>query len=242
MTRDQLGASLNLSVDLIPTSNANRPQTTISPGFLTVHDTANRARGADAKAHAKYLINSEGIPEPGAKPTSWHYTVDDTRVVKHLPLNEMGWHAYNSGNGVSIGIEMCVNKDGDPAATADRTARLLAVLMFDLSKDTSAIVDHHHWPRSDGTRKNCPRRLRANSDGINWNDLISAAKDYLEQIDTTTAARSTEVEPGATAAAAAAVAAAAPIQPGGTPGDDNDWDHQAIAIPEEYLSPARELP
>ena len=41
--------------DLIPKGSVNRPCEPCSMQYITVHETANKARGADAKSHAKYL-------------------------------------------------------------------------------------------------------------------------------------------------------------------------------------------
>jgi len=44
---------------------------------------------------------------------SWHYTIDDSQIIKHLPINEKGFHVLNDGNTRSIGIEICMNKGID---------------------------------------------------------------------------------------------------------------------------------
>ena len=48
----------------------------------------------------------------GKKLGSWHYTVDDIKVIKQLPINEKGWHA-GKGNSSSIGIEICMHEGID---------------------------------------------------------------------------------------------------------------------------------
>ena len=64
-------ALVPIYVDLIPTSNANRPGTWLSgTRHITVHNTANSNAGANAKAHANYVKNPSTA-------VSWHYTVDD---------------------------------------------------------------------------------------------------------------------------------------------------------------------
>ena len=81
----------------------------MTPIYITVHNTANTAVGANAKSHASYVKNPD-------TPTSWHFTVDDTEIYQHLPLNENGWHAGDGngdGNRKSIGIEICENADGN---------------------------------------------------------------------------------------------------------------------------------
>jgi len=145
--------------DLIPVGRFNRPGNKMSPEYITIHDTANTSAGANALMHARYL-------KTVTQEVSWHYTVDDTTVVQHLPWNEVGWHAGTSqGNNYSIGIEICMNSDGN-RAKAEENAQLLCV---DLMKETGItldhIVQHNHW-----SGKNCPQVLRARANG--WANLL----------------------------------------------------------------------
>ena len=150
-SRKKLGKSLKLEIDLIPESNSNRPGTKIIPNFITIHNTDNRNLGADARAHARYV---KGLDARNRK-VSWHYTVDDKRCIKHLPINEIGWHAgTGAGNSQSIGIEICMNEDIDQQAANQRAATLAAILMYDLNIPLNNVVTHKHW-----SGKNCPRLL-----------------------------------------------------------------------------------
>lgn len=95
--------------DFIPVGNGNRPGYAMTPLYVTVHNTANTSKGADAKSHAAYVKRS-------TTEVSWHFTVDDKEIFQHLPLNENGWHAgdgHGDGNRKSIGIEICENEDGN---------------------------------------------------------------------------------------------------------------------------------
>ncbi|WP_186312994.1 peptidoglycan recognition protein family protein, partial [Bacillus pumilus] len=87
----------------------NRPGNYMKPLYITVHNTANTAKGANAASHASFVKRSStGV--------SWHYTVDENVIYQHLPLNENGWHAGDgrgTGNMKSIGIEICENADGN---------------------------------------------------------------------------------------------------------------------------------
>ena len=65
-----------------------RPGYAMDAQYLTVHNTANGDKGADAQMHARYLLNGTGD-----RYVSWHFTVDDTVIYQHLPLDESGWHA-----------------------------------------------------------------------------------------------------------------------------------------------------
>lgn len=137
--------------DLIPAGSSNRPGSPLTPTHITIHNTDNDAKGADARAHARYIKGADAA----ARKVSWHYTVDDHRVIKHLPTSEKGWHAGTSGgNGCSIGIEVCMNQGIDQAAAFDRAALLTALLSHKLGIPAANVVMHQHW-----TGKHCPRLL-----------------------------------------------------------------------------------
>ena len=79
-----------LKVDRVKKSK--RPGYSMKPLYITIHDTANKGKGAGAKAHNAYVHNN--APNP-----SWHFSVDDKIVYQHLPLTENGWHAGDGTNG-----------------------------------------------------------------------------------------------------------------------------------------------
>jgi hypothetical protein len=59
MTISEAREQLAWSVDLIPPGASNRPGGALTPTHITIHNTANPGRGADALAHAKYLNGAE---------------------------------------------------------------------------------------------------------------------------------------------------------------------------------------
>jgi N-acetylmuramoyl-L-alanine amidase len=144
-------------VDMLLTNKNARPGTKITPRGLVIHWTANEGKGADAVANRNYFN----------KPTteaSAHYIVDDKQIVRCLPENEMGYHvgakqykpeavARLSGypNNCTIGLEMCVNADGNFQETYRRTVELAA----DILKRYGWGVDRL-WRHFDITGKNCP--------------------------------------------------------------------------------------
>lgn len=135
---------------LIPPANVNRPDAH-QPEYITIHETGNPSKGADAAAHSKYL---NGLKEK----ISWHYTVDDHCAYQHLPDWEGGYHAGDGsgdGNRKSIGIEMCVNQDGNYEQTLRNTAELVRQLMGTYGIPLSHVVQHNHW-----NGKDCPQQLR----------------------------------------------------------------------------------
>ncbi|MBY0052996.1 N-acetylmuramoyl-L-alanine amidase [Brevibacillus agri] len=143
--------------DMLLTNRNARPGTRITPRGLVIHWTANEGKGANAVANRNYFN----------KPTteaSAHYIVDDKQIVRCLPENEMGYHvgakSYKPDalkqlssypNNCTIGIEMCVNSDGDFKAMYRRTVDLAA----DILKRYGWGVDKI-WRHYDITGKNCP--------------------------------------------------------------------------------------
>ena len=67
----------------------NRPGGSNPCKYITIHETGNAAKGADAAAHAAYLDSDAGERDL----VSWHYTVDDHAIVQNLPDAETAYHA-----------------------------------------------------------------------------------------------------------------------------------------------------
>jgi N-acetylmuramoyl-L-alanine amidase CwlA len=180
MQLDQAFAELNIVQDFIPVGNSNRPGRKLTPTFITIHNTDNDSKGANAAAHAKYQKGADARK----RKVSWHFTVDDKSVYQSLPINEIGWHAGKAaGNNSSIGIEICMNSDLDVPAAYKRAALLTAVLAFQNKiKVPSQIVQHNHW-----SGKNCPRILRAKPNG--WKDFLDQVKQLRDDLTDVPAAQ-----------------------------------------------------
>ena len=140
--------------------------------WLVIHETGNFAAGADAAMHNRYLHSEEQKNTP----LSWHYTVDDRQIYHHLPDWEKGYHASDSGtkgggNDCGIGIEICVNEDGDYQQAVDNAAYLAAELLNRYHLDISAVKQH-----GDFTQKNCPERLR---EGDHYEQFLQKIETYM---------------------------------------------------------------
>lgn len=161
-------AILNLiETDLIPVGRFNRPGRVNALRYITIHETGNYVKGADALAHAHYLKGDTA----NAAPVSWHYTVDETRIVRHIPDEEDAYHAADGsgdGNRNSIGIELCVNADGDFEQTLKNGARLVQLLMEEHEIPIERVVQHNHW-----SGKNCPYTLRTEG---RWEEFLALCR------------------------------------------------------------------
>lgn len=126
--------------------------------------------------HGRYVKGADAR----ARSVSWHYSVDSREIRQHLPDTERGWHA-GSGNVNSIGIELCVNSDGNWAQTKRRGQQLIAYLMKKWGI-TLANVETHRAQ----TGKNCPANLlregfAAFKAGIGVVPTEEVASEYTKQ-------------------------------------------------------------
>ncbi len=179
MQLDEAYARLSIVQDFIPVGNSNRPGKKLAATLITIHNTDNSDRRADAAAHAKYQKGAEARK----RQVSWHFTVDDKSVFQSLPTNEVGWHAGNkTGNASSIGIEICMNAGLDEPAAYERAALLAAVMCFQNGiSAATGIKQHHDW-----TGKNCPRVLRAKPGG--WKDFLASVRQFRNALTAVPAA------------------------------------------------------
>lgn len=134
--------------------------------YITIHETGNTNKGADALSHAKYINNGSNA--------TWHYTVDDKQIIQHFEDNIQCWHAGDGkgdGNLNSIGIEMCVNSDGDFNKTIENTIELVRYLMNKHNIPIENVVQHNKW-----SGKNCPTNIRSGKP-ISWKTFIDKIKN-----------------------------------------------------------------
>lgn len=144
---------------LLSQSAKNVPGRTMTPRYITIHNTANTSKGANAKSHANYMSNGSG-----GRQASWHYTVDDKEIWQSLADTQQGWHAGDGrgpGNTQSIGIEICENSDGDFEKAVENAAWLVRQLMERHDIPISNVVPHKKW-----SGKNCPMKLLDRWDGF----------------------------------------------------------------------------
>jgi hypothetical protein len=172
-TPQQMRDELNITVDLIPRSNSNRPGTPLHPTKITIHNTDNDEPGADARAHCRYQKGDDAQ----RRQVSWHFSVDDHSIYQSLPVDEVGWHAgTHEGNANSIGIEICENRGIDQAAANDRAAKLTAAMLHELGISPGGnVVQHHDW-----SGKDCPRLLRHPATG--WTAFLQNVANYYNGI------------------------------------------------------------
>ena len=160
--------------DYLPWDHVRRPGEIRDIMYLTIHETDNWSKTADAQAHNTWLHTTSDSPN------SWHYTVDDHCIYHHLPDNEAAWNAGDGrtpggGNMNGIGIEMCVNEGSNYEQTLRNTAMLCAELLHNYGLNTEDIRLH-----ADFMEKLCPRRLI--SDG-RVEEFLQMVRDDLALVE-----------------------------------------------------------
>ncbi|WJY27497.1 peptidoglycan recognition protein family protein [Sporosarcina trichiuri] len=174
---------LTIKNHLVTPSIASR---VTSPGrntceYITVHETDNTSRGADANAHARLQASGN------SRQASWHITVDDKQAIRSFDDSAICWHAGAkaprvSGNPRSIGIEICVNAGGNYGQAVENAAQVVAQLMQAHNIPIGKVVQHNHW-----SGKNCPRHLRADDRAVSWGNFKSKVSAYLSGSTSTAA-------------------------------------------------------
>ena len=121
--------------------------------WLVIHDTANSNSGADAEAHFRYFSSK--------RKASAHYFVDDKGIIQIVGDSRASWHcgedqgygrALNGcKNSNSIGIELCINSDGDYSKAYKNLVELTKNLMKKFNIPIEKVCRHY-----DVSRKRCP--------------------------------------------------------------------------------------
>ena len=134
--------------------------------YITIHETGNTNKGANALNHGKYINNGSSA--------TWHYTVDDKQIIQHYEDSVQCWHCGDgrgNGNLNSIGVEMCINSDGNFNKTIENTIELVKYLMNKHNIPIANVVQHNKW-----NGKNCPANIRSGKP-ITWNTFINKIKN-----------------------------------------------------------------
>ncbi len=166
---------MKLIKQIIPVSSTVRPGKIYPKYYICIHETDNTSKGANAKAHADLLMSK--AKENDGYYVSYHFAVDDGCVYQMIPENENAYHAGDGkgpGNLNSIGIEICVNKDGNFEKALLNAAELVADLYKKFSLWRGDMRQHHDFS---SYKKNCPKILRNSGRWEEFLDMCDRAYD-----------------------------------------------------------------
>lgn len=136
---------------------------------ITVHQTGNPHKGANAQAHANLQSNLN------PRQASWHIQVDDKQAIQSFPDYIRCWAVGDGrglGNTTSLHIELCINSDGDYKKTIERGAKVVALKLKEHGLGIGDVKKHFDW-----LNKFCPEQLMRGYGGINWEDFLNMVED-----------------------------------------------------------------
>ena len=157
--------------------NYNRTLMGKIPEYIVIHDTGNKSKGADATAHFNYFSG-------GDRGASADFFVDSKQALQANNYNAYyTWHCGdgNGKNGItnanSIGVEICVNSDGDYNEAFKKTVALTKHLMKELNIPAENVVRHF-----DASGKICPASMQKNNWAL-WNEFKKQIKEDIKEPD-----------------------------------------------------------
>lgn len=152
--------------------------------WIVVHESGMVTPGVNAEFLAKSQWNSAYYGT--SRNASWNYQVDDGAIYQSYGDDIYCWHASSKrGNSNSIGIEMCVNPEGDFNVAMRNDARLIAYFLHKYSLGMLNVKQHHDFA-PDG--KNCPENIRNDHRWFELLGMISreyASQELLKDVEVT---------------------------------------------------------
>lgn len=139
--------------------------------YIVIHDTGNPSAGADARAHFNYFNSANRSSSADI------FIDDDECLIVNDYHKYYSWHCgdgqgkYGITNSNSVGIEMCVNSDGNYEKAFRNTVDVVKNLMGELNIPLDRVVRHY-----DASRKNCPASMNK-GDWHKWNEFKNLLKE-----------------------------------------------------------------
>lgn len=128
-----------------------RPGYKIVPKTMTVHNTGNKSKGANADMHTRYVDSEHGY-------SSWQFTVGENIIYQELGIYEEAYHAGDGKNGpgnkTSLAMELVEVGNWNDVR---KNSLLLMKALYDCAPSlernkSKVLVPHQKW-----TNKYCPR-------------------------------------------------------------------------------------
>ena len=146
--------------------------------WIVVHETGVSYAGRDALFFAEAQWNK--AYDNAYDDASWAFTVDDHSIYQSFATTMPLWHAADGrteggGNKNGIGIEMCVNSDGNYELALRNNARLMASLLLEYNLGMNNMRRHHDFYEP----KLCPEKIITNKRWYEYLTLIE--REYISQ-------------------------------------------------------------
>lgn len=128
--------------------------------WIVVHESGMPGAGNDAELLAR-IQRQQADGERTYRQASWNYQIDHEKIYQSFDDTVYCWHAGGDygkylplGNSNSIGIEMCINEDGNYDGAMAHDAKLVAHLMNKYNLKMENVIRHN-----DTSGKICPNYM-----------------------------------------------------------------------------------
>ncbi len=145
--------------------------------WIVVHESGMPRAGNDAELLAQIQMDSaNGLRNREA---SWNYQVDENKIYQSFDDSIICWHASDGtrtpggGNNNGIGIEMCINEDGNYDGAMHLDAKLIAMLLTKYNLKLENVKRHFDFAPD---KKQCPYYM---IEVGRWNEFLNLVdKEY----------------------------------------------------------------
>ena len=146
---------------------------TMTAEFIVVHNTAN---DASAENEIAYMVRNDNT-------VSFHYAIDDKKIIQGIPENRNAWHAGDGTNGKGnrkgLAIEICYSKSGGQKfIEAEKlAAKFIASKLKEKNWGIDKVKKHQ-----DFSGKYCPHRTL----DMGWQrflDMVQAEMNSVIKLD-----------------------------------------------------------
>ena len=148
--------------------------------WIVVHESGMPGAGNDAELLAR-IQRQQADGERAYRQASWNYQIDHEKIYQSFDDTVYCWHAGGDygkylplGNSNSIGIEMCINEDGNYDGAMFHDAKLVAYLLHKYNLKMENVVRHH-----DTSGKICPNYMIETN---RYGEFLERVKDELNAI------------------------------------------------------------
>ena len=143
--------------------------------WITVHESGMPRTANDALLLAQ--VQMDTATGKRDRQASWNYQVDEKMIYQSFEDEVICWHAgdgtvtLGNGNNNSIGIEMCINDDGNYDGAMYHDAKLIAMLLHKYNLSLVNVKRHFDW-----SGKICPNYMITQG---RWYEFLSLVdKEY----------------------------------------------------------------
>ena len=147
--------------------------------WIVVHESGMPGVGNNAELLAQIQDRNA---KQGGRQASWNYQVDEGKIYQSFDDSIICWHASDgtssrgSGNSNGIGIEMCINQDGNYDGAMNLNAKLIAHLMLKYNLTLDNVRRHYDFAPD---KKQCPYYMIETNRWTEFRELIS--REYMAQ-------------------------------------------------------------